>query len=209
MRRDLYVWAPVRTFLQLAVEIGNRAPRCGPVRLVAIDGPGGAGKSVFAARLARAVADRQEVTVLHTDDFASWQTPVDWWPRLEQQVLACLRHGRRGCFQRYDWTTGQRAEWVAVPLTPVVLLEGVSSARAAVTAELSYTVWIETPRVARLQRGLARDGEHACGQWQEWMAAEDHHFHTDATRRRADLLVDGNPRPPPADPERCYVPATR
>lgn len=36
------------------------------------------------------------------------------------------------------------AEWVDVPLTPVVLLEGVSSARAAVAVELSYSVWITT-----------------------------------------------------------------
>lgn len=59
-----------------------------PVRLVAIDGPGGAGKSVFAARLARAFAGLQEVTVLHTDDFASWETPAGWWPRLEPYAEA-------------------------------------------------------------------------------------------------------------------------
>lgn len=199
----------MRRYTELAGDIRGRPPRCGSVRLVAIDGPGGAGKSVFAARLAHGFACPQEVTVLHTDDFASWETPVGWWPRLEEQVLAFLRHGQPGCFQRYDWATGELGEWVEVPVMPVVLLEGVSSARAAVSAELSYAVWIDTPRAIRLQRGLARDGEHARAQWHEWMAAEDRHFHTDDTRRRADLLVEGNPDPPPADPERCYAPATR
>ena len=39
-------------YLDLAEWIRVRSPRAGPSRIVAIDGPAGSGKSVFAARLA-------------------------------------------------------------------------------------------------------------------------------------------------------------
>lgn len=51
--------------------------RPGPVRLVAVDGPGGAGKSTFADRLAAAAGG---APIIHTDDFASADNPIDWWP---------------------------------------------------------------------------------------------------------------------------------
>jgi len=55
-------------------------------RIVAIDGPGGAGKSTLAARVAGAL----DAQVVRTDDFASWDEPFEWWPRLIKQVLAPL-----------------------------------------------------------------------------------------------------------------------
>src|SRR5581483_11397082 len=55
-------------------------------RVVAIDGPGGAGKSVLAAKVAAAL----NAQVVCTDDFASWERPLEWWPRLIEQVLGPL-----------------------------------------------------------------------------------------------------------------------
>ena len=45
----------IDTFVALARDVLARRPRLGRVRLVAIDGPSGAGKTTFAARLARAL----------------------------------------------------------------------------------------------------------------------------------------------------------
>ena len=56
-------------------------------RIVAVDGPGGAGKSTLAERLAAAL---ENAPVVHTDDFASWDNPLDWWPRLLKDVLEPL-----------------------------------------------------------------------------------------------------------------------
>jgi uridine kinase len=145
----------VETFAALAARILARPAQCGPVRLVAIDGPGGAGKSTFAARLADALG---QVRVVHTDDFASWDNPLNWWPRLEQQVLQPLGAGRTGRFQRYDWDRRALAEWHEVPAVGVLILEGVSSARRAVAERLTYVVWIQADPEVRLRRGLERDG---------------------------------------------------
>ncbi|WP_207957550.1 uridine kinase [Streptomyces sp. YIM 98790] len=182
------------------------------MRLVAVDGPGGAGKSTFAARLAVALgtapgAQGQAVPVVHTDDFASWDNTLDWWPRLEQQVLRPLGAGRPGRFQRYDWERRAPAEWHEVPVAGAVVLEGVSSARRAVASRLSCAVWIETGRGVRLRRGLERDGEQARPLWDAWMADEDRHFADDGTALRADVRVAGDPGPgaPPHDPDAAFV----
>ena len=53
-------------------------------RIVAIDGHGGAGKSTLAEELAGELGSAQ---IVHTDDFASWGFPLDWWPRLLDEVL--------------------------------------------------------------------------------------------------------------------------
>ncbi len=162
----------------------------GPVRLVAVDGPGGAGKSTFAARLARHAGD---VAVVHTDDFASWVEPLEWWPRLLAQVIDPLVAGDEGRFQRYDWAEARLAEWVTVPRRPIVIIEGVSSGRREWREHLAYCVFVTSPEQIRLQRGLERDGAQMLDQWRSWMAAEDRHFAEDGVADRADLIVDGAP----------------
>src|SRR6476661_8671860 len=74
----------VQTFRSLA---GSILARPGGVRLVAVDGYGGAGKSTFAARLAAALGG---AAVVHTDDFATGASGVEWWPRLEREVIVPL-----------------------------------------------------------------------------------------------------------------------
>jgi len=164
--------------------------RQGPVRLVAIDGPGGSGKTTFASHLAAAAGG---ATVVHTDDFASASNPIDWWPRMLEQVIAPLSEGRSGRYQRYDWPSDAMAEWHTVSQAPIVIIEGVSAGRKEWAQHLSFVIWIETPADIRLARGLERDGAEQRQQWLEWMAAEDRHYAGDPTKRRADLIIDGAP----------------
>lgn len=160
----------------------------GPVRLVAVDGPGGAGKSTFASLLSDALGG---APVVHTDDFASWDDPLGWWPRMLEQVVEPLAAGARARYQRYDWPTATLAEWIDLEPEPVVIIEGVSSGRAEWSEHLSVVVWVETPRDERLRRGLDRDGPDALADWEAWGAAEDAHYRNDPVRRRADVIVDG------------------
>jgi uridine kinase len=175
------------SFDTLVTEVLSRP---GSMRLVAVDGPGGAGKSAFAARLSRRAAD---APVVPTDEFASWDEPLEWWPRLLAQVIEPLVAGDDGCFQRYDWTQRRLADWVTVPRRPIVIIEGVSSGRREWSRHLAYTVFVATPEQIRLRRGLERDGKHMLDQWRSWMAAEAHHFARDGVLDRADVVVDGEP----------------
>ena len=141
--------------------------------------------------MAALLAETCHAQVLHTDDFASWENPLDWWCRLEDEVLRPVSADRIGRYQRYDWNLRALAEWHTVTPGGVLILEGVSSARAAVRERLSLSVWVETPRDIRLARGLARDGDDAEALWEQWMNEEDAHFARDRTREHADVIVSG------------------
>ncbi len=159
-----------------------------PLRLVAVDGPGGAGKSTFASALSEAASG---APVVHTDDFAAADNPIDWWPRLLEQVIEPFARGGAARYQRYDWPSETLAEWHTIEPAPIVIIEGVSAGRSEWAEHLSFLIWIETPRERRLRRGLDRDGIAALPDWESWMASEDAHYARDPTRERADIVVDG------------------
>ncbi len=71
-----------------------------PVFLIAIDGHGGSGKSTLAALL----SEELSAEIIHTDDFASWNKPLDWWPRLVEQALEPVRNGEKSLnYERGKW----------------------------------------------------------------------------------------------------------
>ncbi len=156
--------------------------------LIAVDGYGGAGKST----LARLIAATYDATVVHTDDFASWDNPIDWWPRLLDQILRPLGRNEQARYQRFDWVSGQLAEWHDLPPGGLVLIEGVTSSRAEFRPYLAGSIWLETPAEVRLRRGLERDGEQARGQWLEWMAAERRWGAAHQPWADADLVLPGH-----------------
>ena len=179
-RRVESFWSLAETILALP----------GGVRLVAVDGHGGAGKSTFATRLAAALGG---AAVVHTDDFATGELGVEWWPRLEREVIVPLSAGEAARYRRWDWEAKRLAGWHTVEPMPAVVIEGVSSARRAAGDRLAYAVWVEAPAQLRLERGLERDGQGALPFWDAWMAEEDAHFAQDGARARCDVVVDGNP----------------
>jgi uridine kinase len=159
--------------------------------IVAIDGPGGSGKSTLAGRLSEALGG---AALVHTDDFASWDNPLDWWPRLIEQVLKPLALNRAARYQRYDWDLRQLAEWHVLSPAAYLVLEGVSASRQAFRPYLSYSIWVETPRAERLRRGLERDGEALRAQWEQWMIEEDAYVEREQPRRSASVIVSGTER---------------
>jgi uridine kinase len=179
-------------YADLAARILAAPPRLGGIRLVAVDGPSGAGKSWFAARLAATLAD---VAIVRTDDLLDgWSDQVTFWPRLEEWVLAPLRAGRDGALRPYDWIAGRRREaWVPVPRKPVLIVEGVTSARAAVRCELTLSLFVDAPETVRVARVLDRDGAGVEPDLAGWMRGERAFFAADRTAEHADLVVDGAP----------------
>lgn len=160
--------------------------------IVALDGYGGAGKSTLAGYLGEFLrAEGRRVDLVHTDDFASADNSLNWWPRLIDQVLQPLRDGVVARYQRYDWDLGQLAEWHTVQPGGLILLEGVSASRNAFRPYLSLSVWIETPADERLRRGLERDGEQARAQWDQWMADEVAWGSAERPWERADIVITG------------------
>lgn len=165
----------------------HSAPDNMTTAIIAIDGCGGAGKTTLSERL----ATRLDAQVIHIDDFASWDNPLNWHDRLIQQVLQPLHANTAARYQRFDWSTNRLAEWHNVPVQPFVILEGVSSARIAFRKFLSFAIFVDTPSDICLQRGLARDGADAAPLWRDWQAAEAAYLVSDAPQDFADLKIDG------------------
>lgn len=165
----------------------SRSPAGVATRLIAIDGPGGAGKTTLAARL----AEELQAAVIHTDEFASWDNPINWWPEMLERALKPLAAGEVARYQPTAWGGEERAPVVIKPGGTVVL-EGVTASRRAFRPYLAYSIWIETDRVVRLQRGIDRDGEEARAQWEGWMAEEDHYIESERPAEHVDVVLRGD-----------------
>ena len=186
----------VRALADLAEEIRAR-PCAGAARLVAVDGRGGAGKSTLARMLAAACGG---APVVRVDDFLYWRDIEGWWPRLEREALRPLLSGLPARFRVRDWAfdpLGQGLDgWATVPAADVVIVEGITSSRQAISADLAMALWVHAPRSERLRRAIARDGQQRQSLWMEWMRLEDEFFARDGAAERADYVVCGQPRIP-------------
>jgi uridine kinase len=181
-----------QTYAELAAHILERPPRLGPVRLIAVDGASGVGKTSFATRL----GVQLDAPVVHTDDLLDgWDDQFTFWARLERLVLGPLRRGEKALYQRYQWHHGTfGGDLVSVEPAPVVLLEGVSAARREIRPELSFAVFVSAPAGLRWSRVIGRDGDDSLAYrayLERWRAAEERHFVADGTAAAADLHVDG------------------
>ncbi|WP_448317555.1 uridine kinase family protein [Streptomyces sp. CO7] len=170
--------------------------------LVAVDGPGGSGKTTLAASLAESLRD---CAVVHVDDFyrplpdeerarldpeQGYHRYFDW-QRLRDEVLLPLRAGRPARHRPYDWATGRLGPWHETGTgTEVVIVEGVYSARPELSGLYDLTVYVDTPRDTCLRR--VRDRAENPEEWiTRWRAAEDHYIATTLPRSRCTLTVSG------------------
>lgn len=162
------------------------------VRLLAIDGLAGAGKSSLARHLARLLGG---VPIVPMDDFLAWDDITTFVPRLEDQVVAPLLRGESIRYQQrdwaHDWAGRSLGPWREVPFSPTVIFDGVSAARREIAPHLTYAIWVETPAELCVRRGIARDGEGARALWEGFTPSLQRFFAEDGTRERADLVLDG------------------
>jgi uridine kinase len=156
----------------LLVRIAAASPRCGPVRVVAVDGGAAAGKSSLASWLATRLPD---AAVLHLDDLlAGWSGQFDYAERLHRDILRPLSRNLPGNYRRYDWTAGKFADRVAVPIPQTLVVEGVSAIHGCADT-VSVPIFLDVPRAERERRWVERDGPLEQS-WISWLDAEDRFF---------------------------------
>ncbi|MFF1699096.1 uridine kinase [Streptomyces sp. NPDC058257] len=172
---------------RVAEDLLRLPPSCGPVRLVAVDGHAGSGKSTFADRLAEALGG---APVLRLDDIASHDELFGWTDRMRQQVILPLSRGETARYETYDWHARRFGPTTrALPPAPVVLVEGVGAGRRALRPFLARLLWMELPREEAWGRGRHRDGAVQSDFWDGWEPAERRHFAEDPSRPFAQSLV--------------------
>ena len=167
------------------------------VSVVAIDGHGGSGKST----LAKLLSKKLNAEIIHTDDFAGWDNPLNWWPLVIERVFEPIKKGEK--LLNYPrskwWETHNPKSVIDQPVTNIMILEGVSALRKEFRPFISLGIFVDTPRVTCLQRGFERDkgqdgksDEEIRQMWSEWYAKEDIYIKRDNPKDFADIVVDGS-----------------
>ncbi|WP_069173196.1 uridine kinase family protein [Streptomyces griseus] len=169
-----------------ARRLRSLPPSCGAVRIIAVDGHAGSGKTTFTGRLASALGG---APVLHLDDLATHEELFAWTGRLRAQVLDPLSRGEAARYAPYDWTARRFGAARVLGLAPVVLMEGVGAGRAAVRPYLAELLWLEGDSERSWQRGRRRDGPALSEFWDGWTVAEERHFADDPSYPFADTVI--------------------
>jgi uridine kinase len=181
---------------KLKEQILNTSPKLGKCRLVAIDGHGGSGKST----LASLVADQLNAEVIHTDDFAGWDNPENWWPLVVERVFEPIKNGATSLsYPRSKWWETHNPEPVVnKPVTDIMILEGVSSLRKEFRPYISFGIFVDTPLEVCMQRGFERDkgqdgktDEEIKQMWRQWYEKEEAYIKRDKPQEIADLILIG------------------
>lgn len=176
---------PIR-YDELVARIGRRAPACGETKVIAVDGPSGAGKTAFAASLSA----RLRAPVFHVEDiYPGWSGLAATPALLVDGLLARLAVGDIGAVPRWDWTRGRPSTSIRVAPRPLLILEGVGSGARICRPFLSTLIWVDAPILVRKQRALDRDGSTFAPFWDMWAAQEAELFARDGIREAADAVV--------------------
>lgn len=159
-------------------------------RLLAIDGRSGSGKSSLAravlARLGPELAFLLEVERL----YPGWSGLADG-VRVLAAALAPLtgRPRRPGVAPTWDWHADAPGASLTIPVTPVLVVEGVGAGTLALAAHRTLLVWTTAPDAVRRSRALTRDGGSYAPHWDAWAEQEERYFAADPTLPDADLVV--------------------
>ncbi|MET7640025.1 hypothetical protein [Streptomyces sp. NPDC005438] len=175
---------------ELAARLRALPPSCGPVRLVAVDGHAGSGKSTFAGRLAEALGG---APVLGLDQLAHHGSYFGWTDRLREQVLRPLLRGEEARYEVYDWRARAFTHRARLPVSEVVLVEGVGAGRRALREWLACVLWMDRDARSSWDRGRARDGAEQREFWASWVPRERQHFAEDPSEPFARLRVRESP----------------
>jgi len=182
----------------LVAWLSGRAQALGRPCVVALDGRSGSGKSTLGAQLAATL----DAVVLEGDDFfaggvavrtdapeARARDCIDW--RRQRPVLEALRANRRASYLAFDWQTfdGRCAEEPrSVEPRPIVLFEGVYSARPELSSWVDFRILLSVGEETRIARLLAREGRISA--WErQWHEAEDWYFAHAAKPAEFDVIV--------------------
>jgi hypothetical protein len=162
-------------------SLAARAAASGARPVVLIDGRSGAGKTTLARDLAPLLGAR----LVSLDDI------YPGWGGLEAgsaAVAETVLRDRDPGWRRWDWASGEPAEWHPVDPAAPIVIEGCGALSRANRALATFGIWVEVPAVERRRRALEREPGFA-PHWLEWAAQERAFAAREHPRDLADVIV--------------------
>lgn len=170
--------------------------------IIAIDGPGGSGKSTLAEEL---LSYLPGAFTVHMDDFYKpkylREEPLSKteiggyfdWERIEKQIIIPFAENRDIKYQKYNWQFDSLNDWVLIPKSSNVIVEGIYSSRKELSHYYNLKIWIECPPDVRLSRGIERDGIEMKEYWQKvWMKQENDYFEKQEPFKSANIIISNS-----------------
>jgi len=159
--------------------------------LYAIDGPAGAGKTTFAAKLEAELSVDGTVRVIHMDDlYNGWENALsNPLAEILDRISTAHIAGRDFVIKIFNWHTMAFDREERIAPTDYLIIEGVGAAQQIVRETGAITYWLDIEPEIGLQRVLDRDGAHIEAQMRQWQVDQDKHFARDETRENCEFKL--------------------
>ena len=159
--------------------------------LYAIDGPAGAGKTTFAAKLEAELSVNGSVRVIHMDDlYNGWDNALsNPLAEILDRISTAHIAGREFVVKVFNWHTMAFDREERITPTDYLIIEGVGAAQQIVRETGATTYWLDIEPEIGLQRVLDRDGVHIEAQMRQWQVDQDKHFARDETRENCEFKL--------------------
>ncbi len=172
-------------------------PKFSNVRMIAIDGPAGAGKSTLAKRIKSNLQEQSglKTVIVHMDDlYDGWENALtdQLTKTLINQILIPVSLSKNFGYRKYNWLSGNFGEFFEEESPEILILEGVGSGQRATRKYLDHLIWIDIDAETGLQRVLQRDGDYLENEMRVWQMRESSHFSMENTRDSATIRINGS-----------------
>ena len=170
----------------------------GEVKVLAIDGPAGAGKSTMAQHLSLLLDD---APIVHMDDlYRGWDDALTarLAATLRDQILVPISQSKDGSYRRWDWQKNVEGERRTIARHSHLILEGVGAAQRVVRPFAATMVWIGVSPELGLSRVLERDKVKVEDfnrfevEMRSWQGREILHFESEETYQSVHLRFVGD-----------------
>lgn len=190
---------PFSEALELVLtHVSSNHPPRGECKVIAIDGPAGAGKTTMATALSEKL---DGAPIVHMDDlYRGWEnslTPA-LTSLLKDQILTPISQGKSAGYLPWNWSSSRPDAMVQIPRSRFLILEGVGSAQRIVRQFATTLIWIDIDPQIGLERVLERDRNRVSDQvefsrqMQLWQGRQALHFSHENTFDGVHLRFDGD-----------------